>query len=115
MRKRYKINLTKQLAAIGKKKNGKTPVYFSFSLSSDKRIKNHKRAVLVLELSDKVPAWRRNGHYKVNSNGSIELPTNVIKLITHNENGDPVFRAITAIDDEDRKIIVPFLDEKGDF
>lgn len=114
MRKRYKINLKKQLEFRSQKRANYEP-YFSFSVSTDKRIKNHKRSVIVLEPSDLVPAWRRNGHYKVNKNGSIELPSNIIKLITHDENGKMIFRAITAIDDEDRKIIVPFLDEKGDF
>lgn len=112
--KRYKINLSKQIKTA---KN--SPNYFSVYVGRDKRVMKGLRNVLILEAyqgnSNDSLSPSELGRYKTNVNGSVEIPKSLIKLVTHDENGSIKYSMISAIDDKARKILVPWLDNRGNF
>lgn len=109
--KRYKINLASQIAYFDPDE-GKG-LYFTVSVGRDKRVMKGKRDVLIIEQVDSEADFDHK--YKVNKNRSIEIPKSVIRWITHDQDDNPMFSMISAIDDKARKILVPWLDGKGNF
>lgn len=121
MSKKYKINLAKQLSCLKASKRlpcrysdgteDKRPLYFNARIGRSKRIMGGFRDVIFLSFIE----GTKGLYYKVNANGSIELPQSLLRRITHNAQGEAKFSMVTTIDDNDKKIIVPFMDSKGEF
>jgi hypothetical protein len=112
--KRYKINLKKQLSLCGRK-----DLYFSVFVGRDRRVMKGQRNVLVISpfIGNAKSSLSESelGRYKVNVNGSVEIPKSLIKMITHGSKDTMIYSMISAIDDKTKKILVPWLDDKGDF
>lgn len=119
--KRYKINLSKQIRYLEAEKTlpclktdgskDKRPLYFNVRIRRDKRVRGGLRDVLVLSFSE----GTKGVYYKVNTNGSVELPRTLIQKITNGKDGKVIYSMISAIDDKGQKILVPWLDNKGNF
>lgn len=105
----YTVNLSKQLEILNANGvNGE--VLFEISIKKDRRVRNGNRNVIVVSPSKK----KNSKKYKMDEKGNIEIPKNLVKKVS-SFGGKLIYGMISPVDDGVKKILVPWLDDQGNF